>query len=132
MTKKGLGLGVVLTMVGCTSFRSVQPERFIPEHKPSSVMVWTIRDDVTVVSYPHIRGDSLTGVVLDDPWAIPLKDVARVRAATPDVGKTALLVVGAAASTVGVYLLASSGHGAGVIPCPYYLAYCPRTGLPAQ
>jgi len=118
MSKQGLALATVLATFGCTTVQSVQPERFIPEHKPASVTVWTSRDDVTVYS-PRIEGDSLGGVVLEDRWAVPLKDIVRVTARAPDQKKTALLVAGVAASSVVLWLAATSGHGAGQVPCAY-------------
>ena len=97
--------------------RSVEPAQFIPAHKPTRVSVWTKTHELTVVSYPHVDGDTLRGVVLDDPWAMPLKDVARVEARAPDRARTVLFLAGATASAVGVYLLTESGHGAGAVPC---------------
>ena len=117
MPKPGLAAGLVLASVACTSLRRVEPAQFIPAHKPTRVAVWTTAHDVTIVSYPKIDGDTLRGVVFDEPWAMSLKDVVKVEAKAPDPARTVLAVVGATASTVGVYLLSASGHGPGRIPC---------------
>ena len=116
MARRELVLGFLLVTMGCTSMRRVQPE-FIPTHKPTLVEVWSKTDDVTVVSYPKIDGDTLRGVVLEEPWGIPLKNVAKVEARAPDRTRTVLFVAGATASALGVYLMASSGHGFGLQPC---------------
>ncbi|HXQ29744.1 MAG TPA: hypothetical protein VN848_10785 [Gemmatimonadales bacterium] len=97
--------------------RRVEPGQFIPSHKPELVSVWTRPDHVTFVSDPRIEGDTLIGTVLSERWAVPLQDVVRVEARTSDPRRTALLVAGAAASAVGVFLISSSGRGAGRIPC---------------
>jgi hypothetical protein len=114
-------LAVTVTMIGgaCTSMGRVEPGQFIPAHKPEVVSVWTKRDDVTVVSNPQVIGDTLSGLVMDAPWARSLNDVVKVEATRADPARTAILVAGAAASAVGVYLLSNSAHlGAGSIPCP--------------
>jgi hypothetical protein len=113
--------GVTLTMIGaaCTSMRPVEPGQFIPAHRPEVVSVWTKPNHVTIVSNPQVIGDTLSGVVLDEPWARALKDVVKVEATRADPARTAILLAGAAASAVGVYLLSNSGHqGVGTIPCP--------------
>ena len=56
--------------IACTSMRKVEPDRFIPQHRPVSVSVWTAPDTVTFVSDPRIDGDTLRGVVLDAPCVI--------------------------------------------------------------
>ena len=117
MSKHALALGWLLATAACTGMRRVEPEQFIPVHKPALVSVWVTPDSVTFVSDPRIEGDTLVGVVLEAPWAIPLKDVVRVEAETSDPRRTALLVAGAAASVVGVFLISSSGRGSGTIPC---------------
>ena len=105
--------------LACTSMRTVEPERFIPQHKPMSVSVWTAPDSETVVSDPRIDGDTLRGVVLQAPWATPLKRIVKVRAVAPDPTKTALLVTAAAASVVGMAIVASSGkQSLGRPECP--------------
>jgi len=117
MSRPALALGWVLATAACTGMRRVEPGQFIPAHKPELVSVWTKPDRVTFVSDPRIEGDTLIGLVLQEPWAIPLKDVVRVEAETSDPRRTALLVAGAAASAIGVYLISSSGRGGGKIPC---------------
>jgi len=125
MSKQAVAFGVVLAVTACTGMRRVDPAQFIPAHKPGLVSVWTRRDDVTFVSDPRIEGDTLIGVVLQQPWAIPLHDVVRVEAQMSDPRRTALLVGGVAASAVGVYLISSSGRGSsGTIPC--LLGYPPE------
>ena len=96
----------------------VEPAEFIPQHNPRLVSVWTTRSRVTIVTDPAIQGDTLTGTVLQEPWAVPLQDVLKVEAQTPDHTKTVLLLAGAAASGVGLYLVSTAGRGAGTIPCP--------------
>jgi hypothetical protein len=103
-----LALGSLIAS-GCTSMRNVAPDRFIPQHKPISVSVWTAPDSVTIVSDPRIDGDTLRGVVLQAPWAVPLKRIVKVQAVAHDPRKTALLVAAAAASVVGIAILATSG-----------------------
>ena len=117
MPKWGSAVGWMFASVACTGMRQIEPAQFIPAHKPESVSVWTTAHNVTVVSYPRIDGDTLRGVVLTESWAMPLKDVVRVEAKEPDPTRTWLLVAGATASAVGVYLFSTSGHGAGIVPC---------------
>jgi hypothetical protein len=95
----------------------VEPTQFIPAHKPDRVSVWTLPDQVTIVSNPGITGDSLTGVVLEAPWAVPLKDILRVEAQQSDPKRTALLMAGAAATGIGLYFVTTSGKGTTTIPC---------------
>jgi hypothetical protein len=116
MSRHSLVFGWVLA-AACTGMRRVEPGQFIPAHKPELVSVWTKPDSVTFVSDPRIEGDTLIGVVLQARWAIPLKDVVRVEAETSDPKRTAILVAGAAASAVGVFLMSRSGRGSGEIPC---------------
>jgi hypothetical protein len=105
--------------IACTSMRNVEPDRFIPRHKPLSVSVWTAPDSVTVVSDPRIDGDTLRGVVLQAPWAAPLKGIVKVEAVAPDPTKTALLITAAVASVVGMAIIASSGKQTNGRPeCP--------------
>jgi hypothetical protein len=97
--------------LGCTSMQTVQPQQFIPLHKPKTLWVWMrSMDSATIVSDPKIEGDTLTGVVFPQtPWTAPLKDIARIDADAPDVKRTVLLVTAAAASAVGVIVLANRG-----------------------
>jgi hypothetical protein len=117
MCRQALAFALVLATAACTGMRRVEPGQFIPVHKPDLVSVWTKPNDVTFVADPRIEGDSLIGVVLQQRWAIPLKDIVRVEAKASDPRKTLLLVAGAAASAVGVYLISSAGRGGGTIPC---------------
>src|SRR5579864_2856489 len=102
-----------LLAVGCTSMHSVDPQRFIPKHKPAEVSVWTTRDDVTIVSDPRIVDDSLVGVVYEQRWATPLDHIVRVVAEAPDRTRTVLLVTGAAGAILTAYLLGNSGKSNG-------------------
>jgi hypothetical protein len=117
MRVKALAFALMLAPLGCTSMRRVEPEHFIPNHNLDLVSVWTTRDDVTIVSYPQVRGDTLSGLVFAEPWAMPLKDVVKVEARASDPMRTALFLVGAAASVVGMYLVTHGGRADGVIPC---------------
>jgi hypothetical protein len=117
MPKRELGLALVLATGACTRMQNIEPGQFIPERKPDRVSVWTRRDSVTVVSNPQIEGDTLSGEVFEERWAMALKDVVRVEAVTPDPTRTVLFAVGATASVLGVYFLAKSGQGIGTIPC---------------
>jgi hypothetical protein len=96
--------------------RSVEPAQFIPQHKPTVVSVWTAPDRVTVVGDPHIDGDTLRGVVLEAPWAVPLKELIKVEAEGPSPAKTGLLVA-TTVSAVGVLYLVAGGRGAAKQPC---------------
>jgi hypothetical protein len=116
MLKHALGCAV-LALAACTTMQRVEPAQFIPARKPDRVSVWTLPDQVTIVSDPAIRGDSLTGVVLEAPWAVPLKDVLRVEAQESDPKRTALLMAGAAATGIGLYLVSTSARGTTTIPC---------------
>jgi hypothetical protein len=122
MFKHALGYAV-LGLTACTSMRRVDPSEFIPAHNPYRVSVWTLPDRVTIlsnptiVSNPVIRGDSLTGTVLDTPWAVALKDVGRVEAQTWDPKRTALLMGGVAAAGIGLYVASTSARGTTTIPC---------------
>jgi len=98
--------------------KRVEPAEFIPQHNPRLVSVWTTRSHVTVVSAPAIQGDTLIGTVLEERWAVPLQDVFKVEAQTPDHTRTALMLAGAAASGVGLYLMSTAGRGPGTVPCP--------------
>jgi hypothetical protein len=117
MPKRGLAVGLVLASVACTGMRRIEPAQFIPAHKPERVSVWTTAHNVTVVSYPQIDGDTLRGVVFADSWAMPLKNVVKMEVKAPDLAKTWLLLAGATASAVGMYLLSTSGHAAASVPC---------------
>lgn len=117
MPKQPLAFGVVLATVACTGVRTIEPARFIPQHGPATVSVWTTPKTFTIVSYPQIEGDTLSGLVFDERWVVALKDIVRVEAVVPDPRRTALLVAGTAASAVGVFLISSSGRGGGVAPC---------------
>jgi hypothetical protein len=100
---------LLASAIGCTGIRTVEPDRFIPQYRPVSVMVWTAPTQVTIVSDPEIVGDTLVGRVFDERWTIALKDIVRVQARARDPGKTALFVGGTTASLVGlVYLLANN------------------------
>jgi len=125
MPKQGLALGVALAMVACTSMRRVDPVQFIPQHKPGVVSVWTAPNHVTIVSGPRIVGDTLSGIVFEERWAVPLKDVVRVEAKGPNTAGTVLVVAGSALAVGGVYLEAKSGHGAGLAPCQPGLTCAP-------
>lgn len=112
MRTRYLAVGPVLAWVGlgCTSMQTVEPQRFIPQHKPGSVSVWTTPTDVTIVTDPQIEGDTLSGVVLEERWTVPLKDIVRVEVNAPDHKKTALLIAGTAASALGMVLLVSGSR----------------------
>jgi hypothetical protein len=72
---------------------------------------------MTIVSNPEIEGDTLSGMVFEERWAVPLRDVVRVEATASDARRTVLLFAGTAATVASVYLMANGGHGAGGIPC---------------
>jgi hypothetical protein len=127
MPSRRFGVACLLA-AGCTSMHNVDPQQFIPAHKPTQVSVWTTRDDVTIVSDPRIVGDSLVGVVYDQPWATPLQRILRVVADAPDRTRTVLLLTGAAGALLTAYLLGNSGKGNGMVPCPP--AECGQTVLP--
>ena len=91
--------------------RSVEPAHFIPERNPATVSVWTAPSKVTIVSQPRIQGDSLAGLVFDQPWTMALKDIVRVEARAPDPARTVLFVTGTAASVVGFALLVGNSSG---------------------
>ena len=95
----------------------IVPEQFIPAHRPGRISVWTRPDDVTIVSDPQVEGDTLSGLVFDERWAVPLKSVVKVEATASDRKLTALFFAGVAASAVGAYAMATGGRGAGGIPC---------------
>jgi len=116
MPKQGLPVGLVL-LAACTSMQRVEPGRFIPAHNPSVISVWTKPNNLTIVSYPQVVGDTLSGVVFEEPWAVPLEDVVRVEAKASDRTRTLLFVAGAAASSLGLILM-GNGKGAGAVPCP--------------
>jgi hypothetical protein len=98
--------------LACTAMRTVDPVTFIPRNVPTRVRVWTAPDSLTIVSEPDIAGDSLTGWVFDDHWAVPLKGIVRVEAQAPEPGRTALLLTVTTASLAGlVYALAKAGPG---------------------
>jgi hypothetical protein len=117
MPKTELALALVLATVACTSMQRVEPAQFIPDHKPDRVSVWTKPDSVTVVTNPRVEGDTLIGEVLDGRWAMPLKDVVKVEAVSPDPTRTVLFAVGATGTVLGVYFLSRSAQGTGSIPC---------------
>jgi hypothetical protein len=116
MPMRGVAIGVVMAMAGCTGMQSVEPAQFIPQHKPTVVSVWTAPDRVTVVADPNLDGDTLRGVVLEAPWAVPLKEVVRVEAEAPSLAKTGLLVA-TTISAVGALYLITGGRGAAKPPC---------------
>jgi hypothetical protein len=107
----------MLALAGCTGMRRVEASEFIPAHNPYRVSVWILPDQVTIVSYPAIRGDSLTGTVMDAPWAVALKNVRRVEARESDPKRTALLMAGVAAAGIGLYVSSTSARGTATIPC---------------
>jgi hypothetical protein len=113
---RGFALGVLLAIVACTSMQRVEPAQFIPQHNPEAVSVWTARRVVTIVTDPRVTGDTLSGEVLGERWAVALRDVVRVEARRPSPQRTVLLIAGAAASAVGVYFL-SGGPQSSTIPC---------------
>ncbi|HXQ28523.1 MAG TPA: hypothetical protein VN848_04575 [Gemmatimonadales bacterium] len=117
MPTKPVAIALALAAAACTSMQRVQPAQFIPAHNPNVVSVWS-KNHVTFVTDPQIAGDTLTGTVLQVPWAVPLKDVDRVEARATDPTRTLLLFAGAAASTVGLLIMSTAGRGAGSIPCP--------------
>jgi hypothetical protein len=117
MLKAMLAVGVVAT-AACTSMRRVEPTEYIPRHSPELVSVWMAPNRVTIVSDPEIRGDSLVGTVLQARWAVSLHDVVRVEASSPDPTRTVLLVAGAAASGLGLYLASAAAKGPGTLACP--------------
>jgi hypothetical protein len=116
MPNRGLAFSCALAIVGCTAMQKVEPARFIPEHKPAIVSVWTTPTQVTVVADPHIVGDSLSGTVFEQPWTVPLKGVLKVEANAPSPVKTALFVA-SSVSAVGVVYLIANGHGSDAPPC---------------
>jgi hypothetical protein len=133
MPRLRLALGSLIAAMACTSMQRVEPAQFIPAHKPEAVSVWMTPHAVTIVSDPEVLGDTLTGVVFGDRWAVGLKNILRVEASLSSPPRTALLVAGAAASALGVYLL-SNGSRSGSIPCgqglsPYQMTQlCGGTG----
>ena len=127
MRSQRFGVACLLA-VGCTSVQSVDPQRFVPEHKPAQVSVWTTQHDVTIVSDPRIAGDSLVGVVYEQRWSIPLGRILKVVADAPDRTRTALLLTGAAGAILAAYFLGHTGKSDGMLPCPP--AECGQTILP--
>ena len=117
MPTKSVAIALALAAAACTSMQRVQPAQFIPAHNPNVVSVW-VRNRVTFVTDPQIAGDTLSGTVLQSPWAVSLKDVDRVEARATDPTRTVLLFAGAAASTVGLFMMSTAGRGAGGVPCP--------------
>jgi hypothetical protein len=128
MPKRGIVLSLLMATMACTSMQRVDPARFIPAHKPEAVSVWTTPHAVTIVSDPQVVGDTLSGVVVGDRWAVALKDILRVETSLTSPPRTALLVAGAAASAVGVYFL-SSGAKSGALPCGQGLSPYQQTEL---
>lgn len=117
MLKISLALGLAAA-TACASMQKVEPAQFIPRHNPLRVTVWTAQDRGTIVSDPQVQGDTLVGTVMQERWAVPLRDVVRVEAKTSDPTRTALFIAGAAASSVGLYLMSTAGRGSGSVPCP--------------
>ncbi|HXQ29186.1 MAG TPA: hypothetical protein VN848_07950 [Gemmatimonadales bacterium] len=114
-------VGFVLTGVACTSMQRVQPDQFVPQHRPSIIQVTTSDSDVTTVVEPRIDGDTLRGTVagLQERVAIPLKDIVVARAQAPDGMKTAVLVAGGVmVGGVVAYLLTQQATPPPVVTTP--------------
>jgi hypothetical protein len=133
MPVRGLALSSLVATMACTSMQRIEPTQFLPAHNPEAVSVWTAPHAVTIVSDPQVLGDTLTGRVFGDRWAVGLKNILRVETSLASPPRTVLLVAGAAASALGVYFM-SSGSKSGSIPCgqglsPYQITQlCGGTG----
>jgi hypothetical protein len=102
---------VLFSTIGCATVKPVlNPAQFVAQQHPK-VLYITYSDNSSVpVSQPRISGDSLFGAAPGEAGseavAVPLHDLASIRAPQHDKSKTALLIAVIAAGTVGgVYTL---------------------------
>src|SRR3989442_1238250 len=94
MRRNWIAAAGLLTALGCTSVRDVQPAQFIPQHAPALVWVTTTNSALVAVAQPRIDGDTLRGLWIGSrqPFAIPLNGVQTVHARASSPVRTALLV----------------------------------------
>ena len=109
----GLLVGVT-GVVGCTTVRRVQPDKFFATNSPDVVWVTYTNNAVVPVAQPDLAGDTLRGMRqgTQEPVAIPLDQVRSVQAKLPDRTKTIILVTGGLTGFVAsVYVLWISKTG---------------------
>ena len=102
---------VLLSTIGCATVRPVvNPADFIAQTHPKVLYVTYTDNSSVPVSQPRINGDTLFGTAPGqagvEAVAVPLHDVARIRAPQRDRKKTVALIVAVGALTAGgVYSL---------------------------
>jgi hypothetical protein len=100
---------VLFSTIGCATVKPVlDPAQFIAQQHPKVLYV-TYSDNSSVpVSEPRISGDTLFGTAPGEAGgvAVPLHDLAQIRAVQRDHKKTVMLIVTVGALTAGgVYTL---------------------------
>jgi|SRR5712692_2294943 len=111
MTRRPVAALLLPALIGCTTFGPVNPREFIAAKRPLDVWVFQTDSSVVRLFRPKLLGDSLAGFVDDRYRIIQPGEIRTVQARQPAPGRTALLVVGAAAAVTLVALLVS-GTGA--------------------
>ena len=112
MSRARVSLALVLfSTIGCATVRPVgDPAQFIAQTHPK-VLYITYTDNSSVpVAQPRISGDTLFGAASGEAGseavAVPLRDVAQIRAPQRDQKKTVALIAALGVLTVGgVYTL---------------------------
>ena len=101
---------LIFTVTSCTSWKPVLigPENYIRTHNPESIWVQLQDSSTFVLGRPRVFLDTLTGIDAGKYRHVPLRNVARLRAAEPAVAKTALLVMAGVVTVATVYWWAAS------------------------
>lgn len=101
--------GLLLSAVGCATVQPVrEPTQFIPQSRPSVVVVFLKDNSQVPVAEPRMSGDTLFGTWLGvgEPVVMPLSGVQRIDAIQRDKRRTTLMIAGLSVMTAaGIYAL---------------------------
>jgi hypothetical protein len=109
-------LMAALMTTACTQWQpqSVSPSDVVNSTHPARLRVTGRDSSITVVDAPTVSGDSLSGRVGGNPWAIARPEVAGVAVQTIHGSHSALLISGIAAVAAGtIAVMTDEGSGTG-------------------
>src|ERR1051326_4352399 len=113
MFSRIVGVVLVTSLLGCTTFGPVNPRQFITAKRPQQVWVWQADSSVVLVRGPHFLStgsDTLVGLVDGQYKELPMSDIKQVKASRPAPARTALLVVGGIGAVVGTAAIIKKGN----------------------
>jgi hypothetical protein len=124
MSRRLVGLGLLLTTTACTSLQPVlQPVEFVRQKQPTFVVITTADtqdgEDPLVIERPRIQDGALTGYLFGDPTQVPLPSIRAMQAKQYSKKRTMVAIAGGAVVLGAIgFMVANVGSSIDKTYCP--------------